>query len=269
MITRGPITPGLTTYGLIGFGRIGQRIAARLHGPDAPRLACVLLRPAQLADGIPACADLAGFLAHRPTVAVECASPAALAELGPAVLAAGVDLIPLSLAAMTDPAVETRLRDAARAGPGRIELAGGAMAGLDVLATAREDRLDRVTFRAAYPPARWVGTPAEARIDLRQVASRTLFFRGSVREAASMFPRHLNLSVGVALAGLGLDATRAELFADPALRQAEFEVEAAAAAGPILLRVGPRDVAAGADPVDHTTFSVMRLLRRRGAAIAV
>jgi aspartate dehydrogenase len=265
----------MTRYGIIGFGRIGQRLAARMRGPDAPRLAAVLVRPEQ-ADtarlttaGAAIVTDLQAFIACGLDVAVECASAATLTACGSLLLQAGVDLVPLSLAALTDPLVEAQLRDAAATGPGRIELAAGAMASLDFLATAREDTLDTVTFRAAYPPARWIGTPAADRIDLARVTERTVFFRGSVREAARLFPRHLNVSVAVALAGLGLDATMTELAADPALRQADFSVDAIAGAGSIRLYVGPRDVAAGADPVDHTTFSVMRVLRRRGARIAI
>jgi len=265
----------VTRYGLIGFGRIGRRIAARLAGPDAPCLAAVLVRPAQAAqarsvcDPERVCTTLDAFLGRQPEVAVECASAAALAQWGPDILAAGIDLMPLSLAALADRAVEQRLREAASTGPGRITLAAGAMAGLDFLATAREDKLRRVVFRAFYPPARWTGTPAETLVDLARITRPTAFFHGAVREAARLFPRHLNLCVGVALAGLGLDATEAELFADPALQQARFEVEAVADPGTILLRVGPRDVPAGADPVDHTTFSVMHGLRRRSARIAI
>ena len=195
--------------------------------------------------------------------------PPALAELAPRVLAAGADLVPLSLAALADRDVERRLSAAAVAGPGRLELAAGAAAGLDFLATAREGGLRQVIFRAAYPASRWIGTPADASLDLAQLKRRTGFFRGSAREAARLYPRHLNLCVGVALAGLGLDATIVELFADPALRQASFEVEAAAASGDILLQIGPSDAPEGADPADHTAFSVVRLLRRRSAVIAV
>jgi aspartate dehydrogenase len=266
---------GLNTYGVIGFGRIGQRIAARLHGPDAPHCVAALVRPAQLDQALlvlgedRVCTSLDAFVSRRPAIAVECASAAALSSYAPALLAAGIDLVPLSLAALADPAVETRLRLAASAGPGRIELAAGAMASLDLLATGRECGLTRVTFRASYPSARWIGTPAERFIDLARVAAPTAFFRGSVREAAGLFPRHLNLSVGIALAGLGLDDTVAELLADPALPQATFEVDAVSRAGAIQLRIGPSDATAGADPVDYTTFSVMQVLRRRTARIAI
>jgi aspartate dehydrogenase len=123
-------------YGLIGFGRIGQRIAARLAArEDGPRSAAVLTRPGGRAAGTvaqvvgvdSAVADLDGLLAAAPEVVVECASPETLAAFGPQLLAAGIDLIPLSLAALADRAVEHALLAAATVGPGRLEIAAGAV----------------------------------------------------------------------------------------------------------------------------------------------
>lgn len=259
--------------GLVGLGRIGRRLAACLQDTHpAGGLVAVLVRPAQLdaaralAGTARVCTDLGQFLALRPDVAVECASAAVLAEIGPAILASGVDLMPLSLAALADEATEHSLMAAAHAGPGRLEIPAGAMGSLGFIAAAREDGLHRVLFRAFNPPevwaAGWVGGSA-------QPASADLFFRGSVRDAARQFPRNLNVSVGVALAGLGLDQTEVELHADPEITQAVFEVAIEAGPGPVMLRVRSRDAPAGHDPADYTTFSVLRLLRRRHERIIV
>jgi aspartate dehydrogenase len=262
-------------FGIVGFGRIGRRLAQRLPGtPHAPDLVAVLVREgdegaatALVGEGR-VCMDLRAFAALRLDVAVECASPQALAAVGPALIAAGIDLMPLSLVAFADPATEERLMEAAAAGPGRIEIPPGAMGSLGFLAAAREDALARVVFRAAYPPQRWAGTPV-ALPDPDALREPAVVFRGSVREVARLFPRHLNVSVGVALAGLGLDRTEAELVADPQITQARFEVEAEAGPGAVSFRVSGRDAPIGADPVDYTAFSLMRLLRRRQAPVAV
>lgn len=158
---------------------------------------------------------------------------------------------------------------AAKTGPGRLELAAGAAGSIDVVAAAREDGIASLLFRAVYPCARWRGTPAEARIDLTSTAQRTAFFRGAAREAVALFPRHINVAAAVALAGPGLDQTVVELAADPAITQAVFEIEIKAGPGPVYLRVEGRDAPLGADPVDYTTFSVIRALRRRTAPIRV
>ena len=65
----------------------------------------------------------------------------------------------------------------------------------------------------------WRLTPAAPIADLASIRGRQVIFKGSVREVARRMPDNLNSSVGVALAGLGLDATEAELVADPAISE--------------------------------------------------
>jgi aspartate dehydrogenase len=249
-------------YGIVGYGRIGKRLAARLPGATA-----ILARQGDTSDVF--CTTLDAFIARKPTVAVECASAQALAEHGPALLAAGIDLVPLSLTALADPDVEHRLMAAATRGPGRLEIAPGAIGTLDLLASAREDGLKRVVYRQLKSPAMWQLTPAAALADLASIRDRQVFFRGSVREAARRLPSNLNTSIGVALAGLGLDATEAELVADPAISETAHELEIRAAPGRAVLTLGGREVAPDGDPVDYTTFSLMRILKRRQARVMI
>lgn len=254
-------------YGIIGFGTIGRRVATRLAGAaDVPPLMAVLVRSgAPIASAVTSLGD---FIARRPAIALECASREWLADHGPTLLAAGIDLVPLSLTALANAEVERRLMDAARRGPGRLEIVPGAVGSLDLLATAREEGLERVVYRQIKSPAMWARTPAARLANLDAIAERTVFFRGSVRDVASHLPHNLNTSVGVALAGLGLDRTEAELIADPALSETAHEVDIHAAAGNATLRLGGRAVGLG-DPVDYTTFSLMRLLKRRQARVAI
>jgi aspartate dehydrogenase len=245
---------GVISYGIVGYGRIGQRLAARLPGAVA-----ILKR----GDGLDA------LIARNPSIVVECASGPALAEYGPSILAAGIDLVPLSLTALADRDVERRLKAAADTGPGRLEIAPGAIGSLDLLASAREDGLRRVVYRQLKSPAMWQLTPAAGLADLGAVGGRQVFFKGSVREVARRMPDNLNTSVGVALAGLGLDATEAELVADPAISETGHELEIHAAPGTAVLKLGGREVAPDGDPVDYTTFSLMRILKRRQARVMI
>ncbi|NDH63785.1 MAG: DUF108 domain-containing protein, partial [Alphaproteobacteria bacterium] len=164
---------------------------------------------------------------------------------------------------------ERRLVEAAASGPGRIEIAPGAIGTLDLLATAREEGLRRVVYRQLKSPAMWKLTPAATLADLDSIGWRQVFFRGSVRDAARHLPNNLNTSVGVALAGLGLDATEAELVADPALSETAHELEIHAAPGNVVMQMSGRDVAPDGDPVDYTSFSLVRLLRRREARMVI
>lgn len=260
----------MISFGIIGLGWIGRRVAVRLPGAAA-----VLVRPSQvglaaaLVDPAVVCTTLAEFIARRPAVALECALAPVLAEIGPDLLAAGIDLVPLSLTALCDPAVEKRLLAAAAAGPGRLELAPGAVGSLDLLATAREEGLRRVVYRQLKPPAMWRLTPAAGLARLDGIERRTVILSGSVRAVARHFPNNLNSSVGVALAGLGLDATELELVADPALSETAHELEIEAGAGTVRLSVGGREVAPDGDPADYTTSSLIRIVHRRRAPVKI
>lgn len=261
---------------LLGYGRIGRLIAAGLAArPDGPELVGILTRgsadttadptlPDPLETGL-ACAALDDLVARRPDMVVECASTAALVGAAPILLAAGIDVIPLSLAAFADPAGETVLRTAAGLGPGRILVPSGAVGALGLLAAAAAAGLDSVRFVQSYPPAVWRRTPAATMVDLDRLDGPVAFFRGSARAAARLFPHNLNAATGIALAGLGLDATEVELIADPNLPGVRYELAAEAATGPIRLVIGPRP-----DPgPDLTAYSVLALLAGRAAAIAL
>ena len=63
----------------------------------------VPFQQAQLVGREQVCTTLEAFLARKPPIVVECASRQCLVEMGVAVLAAGIDLLPLSLTAFADP----------------------------------------------------------------------------------------------------------------------------------------------------------------------
>lgn len=253
-------------YAIIGAGRIGSLFAELAAEVPGWTLNGVFRRGE----------DLDKFIATRPEIVFECASRHALAELAPPLLRAGIDVVPLSSTAFCDPEIERRLRAAAEAGPGRLEIPPGAIGAIEALATAREDRqLRRVVYRQVKPPALWQVTPLRSLADLGAVTSRQVVLAGSVREIAAHFPDNLNTAVGIALAGLGLDATRMELVADPALRATAHELDAEVGTGFYRVAIGgePREggrgVTSGGDPVDYTTFGLLRILRRRGLGLVV
>jgi aspartate dehydrogenase len=197
--------------GLIGYGAIGAEIGASLAGlGEADRLGAVLVRDGRNAGPFPAVHDMLGLLSAGPDVVMEAAGHAAVAQHGPAVLAAGADLVITSTGVLADPATLENLRAASRGG-GRLLIAPGAVAGLDGLVAARLAGLSTVTYTSLKPPHAWRGTAAEAAVDLDDPVETQTIFEGSAREAALAFPKNANVAVSVGLCGLGLDRTRARL----------------------------------------------------------
>jgi aspartate dehydrogenase len=119
------------------------------------------------------------------------------------------------------------------------------------------------------PPLAWRGSPAEKSCDLDRLTTRTTLFAGTAREAALAFPENANVAATIALAGLGLDATRVELVADPAARRNLHEIDAEGETGELHLEI--RGLASVRNPKTSalTALSVARALVNEAAAIVI
>ncbi len=220
--------------GLIGYGAIGRRAAALIAADGGAQVVGVLLRPgsasaaAAAADGRTLEPDVAGLVAIGVTLIVECGGQAALAEHGPAALAAGADLLAASVGAFAAPDAAAALTAAARASGAALTVPAGAIAGIDAIAAMRLAGLDRVAYVGRKPPEAW-GDPAGA--PLRVV------FAGDAGEAARLWPRNANVAATLALAGLGFGATEVTLIADPGVRRNVHEIRAEGATGLLEVRL--------------------------------
>jgi aspartate dehydrogenase len=220
--------------GIIGHGVIAKlafEAISAAPGPRALEAIFVLARPAgadrasQLLDafGVRLAAErrvmtsVADLVAARPDCVAEAAGHAALAAAGVAVLDAGCDLLVTSVGALADDRLREALEQAARRSGARVTISPGAVGGLDILAAAKLSGLSEVVYSSRKPPAAWIGTAAEKRVALAALTCASVFFEGSAREAARDYPQNANVAATIALTGLGLDATRVKLIADPSV----------------------------------------------------
>jgi aspartate dehydrogenase len=239
--------------GLVGFGTISTlALDALARAVTAPIDALIIhTRPASagraadwaatyrgsLARDIIVTSNLAGLLAERPDLVAEAAGHKALADVGSAVLGAGIDLVVSSVGALSDDALKQRLESAAHAAGARMLLCPGAVGGLDILAAARLSGLTSVTYTSRKPPQAWKGTAAEQMIDLSAGLSETVFFEGSAREAARQFPQNANVAATIALSGAGLDATRVRLVSDPLVTRNTHEIAIVSGCADVSIRI--------------------------------
>ena len=269
---------------IIGFGAIAQELIAILCAQDggAPGAISILVREGrekvartraqEIIAGrcsVEVMSDLAGLLAGRPDVLVECAGHGAVQSFGAVVLAAGTDMIVASVGALADAALEAELRAAAAGSGAQLTLPAGAIGGVDVLAAARLAGIADVTYTGRKPPEAWRGTPAEAAIDLGNLAIETVFFEGSAREAASAYPKNANVAATLALAGLGMDATRVRLVADPGAQanSHEFSVRSNAVDFSMTLTAKPSPL--NPKTSASTVYSIARAVLNRSQAIVI
>ncbi|MGB0852881.1 MAG: aspartate dehydrogenase [Pikeienuella sp.] len=212
--------------GIIGKGAIAryvsQSLTARGH-----ELRAVLVRPERAASATGVEVGAVDALPHDVDVMIDCAGHSALTSYGPQILARGIDMITVSLGALADPKILGALEQAASEGQARLHLASGAIGALDCLSAARVGTLKTVTYTGRKPPQGWVGSPAEAKLDLATLTEGAhTHFAGSAREAALGYPKNANVAAAVALAGLGFDETEVRLIADASISHNIHEITA-------------------------------------------
>ena len=222
---------------IIGSGAIGSFVRDRLAALGVVEVAQIVRAGKEdSAASPPKVSDLAA-LTIKPDLVIDCGGHTALADFGPKALAMGIDMLTVSLGALADAALATRLEAAAKEGGARLHLASGAIGGLDALRSAAAGALTSVTYTGRKPPHGWRGSSAEAKTDLDRLSAPFTHFSGSARDAALAYPKNANVAAAVALAGVGMDRTRVDLIADPDVSENIHEVTATGDFGRFTFRI--------------------------------
>lgn len=258
---------------IIGCGAIGRLVLARLRADASLRVTHVLERASRrdalqrsLGDAVRVISEL-DELDAPPDCALECAGHAAVCEVVVPLLERGVNVAMVSVGALAEDALASRLEAAATAGRSQLTLAAGAIGGIDAIASARLAGLDDVVYTGRKPPLAWRGTPAEQAFDLAALGAATVVFEGSARKAAERYPKNANVAATVALAGLGLDRTQVRLVADPGIERNLHHVVARGAFGDLEVSMAGLPLPDNAKTSSLAAYSALRALSNFGAAV--
>jgi aspartate dehydrogenase len=259
----------------IGWGAINVRVGALLTQRNAAVEIvgiAALDTPeshAAIPPGIRFLTSPRELAALRPDIVVEAAGRAAIDIWAEAALAAAPAMIIASTSAFCDEPLLARLVDVAGQHGSRIFIPSGAIGAVDALASAAVLGLDEVTHQIVKPPVAWRGTPAEKLLDLESLRERAVFFSGSAREAASHYPQNANATVVTALAGVGLDKTRIEMVADPAVRINGHRITARGAFGRLEILLENNPLATNPKSSELTALSLVRLIEHQTHPIVI
>ncbi len=206
-----------------GLGAVGFEVAMRLAGGiDDLALAAVSARDRAAARARMGAVDAgvpvlpAQELAEVADVVVECAPAAVFPVIAEPALRAGRVLVPISVAALM---AHLHLVDVARESGGRILVPSGALLVLDAVRAGAEGDIRSVRMVTRKPPRSLMGAPylETHGIDLDDLSEPLRVFSGTAREGAAGFPANLNVAEALGLAGIGLDRTELEIWADPSV----------------------------------------------------
>ncbi len=192
--------------GILGAGSIGRTLATAL---DAKRIAAELVaiadqdseRAEALAEQLSSKPRVVSVheLIQRADLVVEAASQAALLEFVPKALAAGRDIMIMSVGGLLGH--DDWFRQAAENGC-RIYVPSGAIAGLDGIKSAAVGYIQSVTLTSRKPIGALRGAKyvVERGIPLESFQEETVIFEGTPEEAARAFPATSNVAATLRLA---------------------------------------------------------------------
>lgn len=160
---------------------------------------------------------------------VEAATVQVVKDCAAAIIGSGKDLVLSSVGALAEQDFYHKLEEICFKNNSKIYLPSGAIGGLDVLKAAKSvGGLDSVSIITRKPPHALSDVPA----DKEQVV-----FKGSANEAIELFPKNINVSIILSLAGVGPDLTDVTIISDPSVSKNSHTIEATGLFGKLSLKV--------------------------------
>jgi aspartate dehydrogenase len=214
-----------------GLGAVGLPVARRLAaGLPGLSLAAVSARDlgraaARLqALGIAVPIVRLAALAETADIVIESLPSALFRAIAEPALDAGRLFLPLSVGALLD---HPDLVERAKRRGARIIVPTGALLGLDAVRAAAEGEIRSVTLVTRKPPAGLAGAPylVERGLSLAGLDRPLKLFDGTARDGVRGFPANVNVAAALALAGIGPDRTRLEIWADPGIERNTHRIE--------------------------------------------
>jgi aspartate dehydrogenase len=249
-VTELVVAKSIVKVGLIGCGSMGSELARSVVKGDAGPAEIVglfdeyepgrsaLAKEMSASNGhAPVEAQTVAELVALPDIdlVIECASQAAVVAHAETVLTAGKSMLIMSSGALTVPEFMHKISDTAEKSGASIFVPSGAVGGIDTLRAAKS-LLEEVTIVSTKPPIALTGAPGFAKWEGVEITEPTIIFEGSAAEAVALFPANVNVSATVSLAGIGPDATRVKVIADPNSPGNVHEINAISKAGKFSFR---------------------------------
>ena len=157
---------------------------------------------------------------------IEAASQPAVKSFGSKVLEMGIDLMIMSVGALMDDKLYSRLQEKAKETGSKLYIPSGAIGGLDVINSASIGKIYGLSLKTSKPPLglKDIEFITKASIDVEKIERPTVVFDGDAGEAIKKFPLNINVASILALAGPGKKGTRVRIIVDPDIKRNVHEI---------------------------------------------
>lgn len=122
------------------------------------------------------------------------------------------DAMIISIGALVDDVFVEKAQAIAAANKHQLYLPSGAIGGLDLVKNVLvTNTVEEVTLTTRKP--------AHTLVEGGRIADEEIIFDGSAKSAIAKYPRNMNVSITLSLAGIGFERTRVKLIADPKIEK--------------------------------------------------
>lgn len=258
---------------MIGYGAMAKTVASYL--PETIKISWIVVPKdsvnklqQEVGEDVQVVSSLDEVFGE-PDLVVEMAGPVGLRMHAPAALEKGWNIGAISMGTFTDDEFTEQLRAIGQRTGAKVFLLSGAIAGVDGIASARVMGLEQVVYEGRKNPRSWAGSKAEELCDLYNLIEATVFFKGSAREAANLFPANANVAATLALAGIGLDDTEVQLVADPKVTKNQHSIYANGKFGEMTVKMAGVPLEDNPKTSTLAALSVARLCLNEDAVLVI
>ncbi len=160
---------------------------------------------------------------------IEAASQEVVRTLVPSILKSKKDVMIMSTGALVDSKLFNEIKNLASKNKLKVYLPSGAIVGLDGIKSANILGIEKVTLKTRK-------SLESLGMDLKKIKNPTIIFEGPAEEAAKKFPKNINVSATLSLAGIGTKETKVQIIADPKVDKTTHEIIAEGKFGKILTK---------------------------------
>lgn len=264
------------TISFLGFGTISRLIHRELLQDPQARVQFWGFLDPYVADspeqyeGLRRVSSVSELLDSPTDLVVEASSQEGAQAYVPEILRSGTNVLSMSVGAYLDDEFYAQIEAICReSGNGTLYIPSGALPAVDMIQAASLRAIDSVELITRKPFDALRGSPLfeEKTKDATEGEAVTVF-SGNAREAVKLFPKNVNISATLSLAGVGPEKTRVTIIADPSVDKNMHTVKVAGAFGELTA-----EVKSNPSPNPKTSLtaplSAVSLIRRLSGGIQI
>ncbi len=231
------------TIGIVGCGVIGSFLAKETEKKLSPRINGIVLfdsdrtRSEGLAGSLKQSeiAESMKEVIDRSDLVVEAATGIAAREILRIALSEKKDVMVMSVGGLLG---NVHFIDEFRVAGLSLILPSGAIAGIDGLKSFKIAGIQAVTLTTRKSPKSIAGAAylSEKGIDVNAIKEETIVFDGNAKEAVEAFPKNINVSALLSIAGIGAQKTKVKIVVSPEYTKNTHEIEITGAPGKLTVK---------------------------------